>query len=130
MRRTQMGSARSLSAEMPEGNGTGFVWDDQVMHGKRPGRSLRSQHILARKCKVHRMVWLLRKLGDVRVQRRVCCAVQGNIVTNFHVLGSVLKGLGPRAMGRQQAPVKVATVTLLGAMCVDSRSPTRRRCIR
>ena len=27
----QAGSARSLSAEMPEGNGTGFVWDDQVM---------------------------------------------------------------------------------------------------
>jgi len=30
MRRMQAGSARSLSAEMPEGNGTGFVWDDQV----------------------------------------------------------------------------------------------------
>jgi len=43
------------------------------------------------------------------------CAVQGNIVTNFHVLGSVLKGLGPRATSRQQAPVKVAQVTLLGA---------------
>ena len=44
-------------------------------------------------------------------------AVQGNIVTNFHVLGSVLKGLGPRALSRQQAPVKVARVTLLGAHC-------------
>ena len=26
----QMANARSLSAEMPEGNGTGFVWDDEV----------------------------------------------------------------------------------------------------
>jgi hypothetical protein len=47
----------------------------------------------------------------------VLAAVQGNIVTNFHVLGSVLKGLGPRAMSRQQAPVKVARVTLLGVRC-------------
>ena len=32
LRHSQSGSARSLSAEMPEGNGTGFVWDDQVIH--------------------------------------------------------------------------------------------------
>ena len=50
----------------------------------------------------------------VRTRCRACRAVQGNIVTNFHVLGSVLKGLGPRAANRQQAPVKVAMVTLLG----------------
>ena len=53
----------------------------------------------------------------------VLTAVQGNIVTNFHVLGSVLKGLGPRAASRQQTPVKVARVTLLGALCCMKCDP-------
>lgn len=34
----------------------------------------------------------------------------GNIVTNYHVLANVIKGLGPAAVGKK---VKVASVTVL-----------------
>uniref|UniRef100_A0A7S3VP22 PDZ domain-containing protein n=1 Tax=Dunaliella tertiolecta TaxID=3047 RepID=A0A7S3VP22_DUNTE len=53
--------------DVPEGNGSGVVWDQQ-----------------------------------------------GNIVTNYHVLGSVLKGLGPNALKAAAGPPRVARVTVLG----------------
>ncbi len=55
--------------DVPEGNGSGFVWDSA-----------------------------------------------GHIITNYHVLGSVLKGLGPAAAGQGsgRAPARVARVTVLG----------------
>ena len=43
--------------------------------------------------------------------------LQGNVVTNFHVLGSVLKSLGrgaAEASGRSGPAIKVARVALLG----------------
>ena len=46
MSRMQAGSARSLSAEMPEGNGTGFVWDDQVIYDDHSERSLSTQYMM------------------------------------------------------------------------------------
>lgn len=53
---------------MPEGNGTGFVWD-----------------------------------------------TKGHVVTNYHVLGSVLKGLGDRVAKPGSELQRVARVSLLGA---------------
>lgn len=56
---------QTLSADQPEGNGTGLVWDDQ-----------------------------------------------GHVVTNYHVLGSVLRNYRPGA--QRNNPLRVARVTLLG----------------
>jgi len=82
------------SVEVPEGNGTGFVWDDQ-------GHVVRDMPVcLCGTAEPRQQQWCTPTDGNTRP----ACAQ----VTNYHVLASVL---GTKVPGRKT----VAKVTLLGA---------------